>query len=86
VSTQALAQRIDTLVVPVAGELARLSGRVQILAAKAAARASEVPRLVCIRLEGGRREVRTCLIELGIALTGDADRAEAASDRALALT
>jgi radical SAM superfamily enzyme YgiQ (UPF0313 family) len=83
---QAIAQRIDTLVVPVADELAGLSGRTQILAAKAAARASDVPRLVCIRLEGGRREVRACLIELGIALTGDADRAEAASDRALALT
>jgi hypothetical protein len=82
----AMGQRIDTLVVPVADELAGLSGRVQILAAKAADRASGVPRLVCIRLEGSRREVRTRLIELGIALTGDADRAEAASDRALALT
>jgi radical SAM superfamily enzyme YgiQ (UPF0313 family) len=79
------AQRIDTLVVPVAGELGDLGSRVQLLAAAAADRASEVPRLVCIRLEGSRREVRTRLIELGVTLTGNAARAEAASDRALAL-
>jgi radical SAM superfamily enzyme YgiQ (UPF0313 family) len=81
----AVARHVDTLVVPVAGELAGLSGRVQLLAAEAADRASEVPRLVCICLEGSRREVRARLIELGIALTRDAARAEAASDRALAL-
>ena len=82
----AVAQRIDTLVVPVAGELGELGSKVQLFAANAADRASEVPRLVCIRLEGSRREVRTRLIELGITLTGNAARAEAASDRALALT
>jgi hypothetical protein len=83
---QAIAQRVDTLVVPVANELGGLGDRVQLLAAKAADRASELPHLVCIRLEGSRRDVRARLVELGIALTGDAARAEAASDRALALT
>ncbi len=81
----AVAQRVDTLVVPVADELGGLGGRVQFLAAKATDRGSELPRLVCIRLGGSRREVRTCLIELGIALTGEAARAEAASEKALAL-
>jgi len=81
----AVAQHIDTLVVPVASELAGLSGKVQLLAAEAADRASDVPHLVCICLEGSRREVRARLIELGIALTRDAARAEVASDRALAL-
>jgi radical SAM superfamily enzyme YgiQ (UPF0313 family) len=82
---QAVAQRIDTLVVPVAHELGGLGGHVQLLAAKAADRASALPHLVCIRLEGSPREVRARLVELGIALTGDAARAEAASERALAL-
>ena len=82
----AMGQRVDTLVVPVSGELGELGNKVQLLAATAADRASGVPRLVCIRLEGSRREVRTRLIELGITLTGNAARAEAASDRALALT
>ncbi len=82
---QAVAQRIDTLVVPLADELGGLGGRVQLLAAKTADRASELPRLACIRIEGSRREVRARLIELGIALTGDPARAEAASEKALAL-
>jgi radical SAM superfamily enzyme YgiQ (UPF0313 family) len=81
-----VAQHIDTLVVPVRGELEELGSGVQFLSAAAADRASELPRLVCIRLEGSRRDVRARLVELGIALTGDAARAEAASDRALALT
>jgi radical SAM superfamily enzyme YgiQ (UPF0313 family) len=80
-----LSQRIDTLVVPVAGELGDWGNKVQLLAATAADHASGVPRLVCISLEGSRREVRTRLIELGIALTGDAARAELACDTALTL-
>jgi hypothetical protein len=81
----AMGQRIDTLVIPVSGELGELGNKVQLLAATAADRASRVPRLVCLCLEGSRREVRTRLIELGTTLTGNAARAEAASDKALAL-
>jgi hypothetical protein len=80
-----IARRIDTLVVPMSGEPGDFGGRVQLLAAKVADHASDVPRLVCIRLEGSRREMRARFIELGIALTGDAARAEAATDAALAL-
>jgi len=78
---RAVAERVDTLVVPIASELGELGGKAQLLAA----RAGELPRLVCIRLEGSHREVRARLIELGVALTGDAARAELASERALAL-
>jgi hypothetical protein len=72
-------------VVPVSGELGELGNKVQLLAATAADRASRVPRLVCLRLEGSRREVRTRLIEMGITLTGNANRAEVASDAALTM-
>jgi hypothetical protein len=82
---RAVAQRIETLVVPVADGLGGRGGRAQLLAARAADSASKLPRLVCVRLEGSRREIRAHLIELGIALTGDPARAEAASERALAL-
>lgn len=78
---KAVAERVDTLVVPVAAELGGLGDRAQLLAACA----GELPRLVCVRLEGSRREVRARLIELGVTLTGDAARAELASERALAL-
>ena len=81
----AIGRRIDTLVVPVAGELGGLGGSVQLLAARAADRAAEMPRLICIRLAGSRRELSARLVELGITLTGDAARAEAASEEALAL-
>ena len=50
-----------------------------------ATRAVELPRLVCVGLEGGRRELRHRLIELGTALTGDAVRAEVACERACVL-
>jgi len=80
-----VARRIDTLVVPVGEEVDGLGVRVQLLAAAAAGRACELPRLACIRLEGSRRELRGRLIELGVALTGDPARAELACDRALAL-
>ena len=80
-----VSRRIDTLVVPVGEEADGLGARVQLLAAEAAGRAAELPRLACIRLEGSRRELRARLIELGVALTGDPARAELACDRALAL-
>jgi len=82
---RAVAQRIGTLVVPVADGLGGLGGRAQLLAARANESASKLPRLVCVRFEGSRRDTRARLIELGIALTGDAARAESASEQALAL-
>jgi radical SAM superfamily enzyme YgiQ (UPF0313 family) len=82
---QAVSQRIDTLIVPVAREIDELGGRVQLLDAKATDCRSELPRLVCIHLEGSPRDMRARLIELGIALTGNAARAEMASDAALTL-
>jgi radical SAM superfamily enzyme YgiQ (UPF0313 family) len=81
----AVAQRIDTLVVPFASSLGSLGGQAQLLAVRAAQSAAKLPRLVCVRLDGNRRETRARLIELGIALTGDRARAEAACERALAL-
>jgi hypothetical protein len=81
----AVAQRADTLIVPRAEELGGLGGRVQLFAAGAVDRVSELPRLACIRLEGSRRELRARLVELGVALTGDPARAELACERALAL-
>jgi hypothetical protein len=50
-----------------------------------ATRAAQLPRLVCVGLNGGRRELRHRLIELGTALTGDAVRAEVACERACVL-
>ena len=47
-----------------------------------ATRAAELPRLICVGLEGGRRELQRHLLELGISLTGDVARAEVASERA----
>ncbi len=82
---QAIGQRVDTLIVPVAEELGELGNKAQLLATRAAGRAAALPRLVCVRLEGSRREIHARLIELGVALTGDAARAELASERALAL-
>lgn len=81
----AVAQTVDTLIVPMTDELDALGDRVQLLAVCAADRTSGLPRLACFRLEGGRREIRARLIEVGTALTGDPARAEAASERALAL-
>jgi hypothetical protein len=80
-----MGQRIDTLVVPVTGELGELGNKVQLLSATAAGRASRLPRLVCLCLEGSRREMRTRLIELGITLTGNVARAELATSTALTL-
>jgi radical SAM superfamily enzyme YgiQ (UPF0313 family) len=75
---RAIAKRVDILVVPLAAGPDAIGDYVQVLATRAA----ELPRLVCIGLEGGRHELRRRLIELGTALTGDADCAVAASERA----
>jgi radical SAM superfamily enzyme YgiQ (UPF0313 family) len=75
---RAVAQRVDILVVPLAGGMDGIGDYVQVLATRAA----KLPHLICVAFEGGRCELRRRLIELGIALTGDAERAVAASERA----
>ncbi|MFN7942798.1 MAG: B12-binding domain-containing radical SAM protein [Thermoanaerobaculia bacterium] len=82
---RALGHRVDTLVVPLNAELADAGERVQVLAARAASAAGRLPQLVCVRCDTSRRRLRASLIELGVALTGDAPRAEAAFDRSFAL-
>jgi hypothetical protein len=77
---QEVARRVDILVVPLTEMTDGIGGQVQVMATRAA----ELPRLVCVGLEGGRRELQRRLVELGISLTGDAARAEVASERACA--
>ena len=78
---RAIAQRADVLVVPLSEGSDAIGEYVQVLATRAA----QLPRLVCVGLAGNRRELRHRLIELGTALTGDAARAEVASERACLL-
>jgi hypothetical protein len=78
---RAIAQRVDVLVVPLADGTDGVGDYVQVLGSRAA----ELPHLICVALEGGRRELRRSLVEIGIALTGDAVRAEVASERACVL-
>lgn len=82
---RAVGHRVDTVIVPLGAELAASGERVQVLAASPADEADRMPHLVCVRCEPGRRQLRESLIELGVALTGDAGRAEVAFERAFAL-
>jgi radical SAM superfamily enzyme YgiQ (UPF0313 family) len=82
---RALGRQVDTVVVPLGTDLATTEERVQVLAAGASGEAARMPHLVCVRCESGPRQLRESLIELGVALTGDAGRAEVAFDRAFAL-
>jgi radical SAM superfamily enzyme YgiQ (UPF0313 family) len=82
---RALGRRVDTVVIPLGTELAAPEERVQVLAARSTAEAGRLPHVVCVRCEPTPRQLRESLIELGVALTGDAGRAEAAFDRAFAL-
>lgn len=75
---QAVAPQVDILVVPLAEGLDTIGDHVQLLATRAA----ELPRLVCLGLDGGHRELRRRLMGLGVALTGDVAHAEVASERA----
>jgi radical SAM superfamily enzyme YgiQ (UPF0313 family) len=75
---QAVAPRVDILIVPLAHGRDTVGDHVQLLATRAA----ELPRLIYLCLDGGRRELRRRLIALGVALTGDEAHAEAASERA----
>lgn len=82
---RALGRRVDTLVVPLTTDLGDAGERVQVLVAEAASKAGKLPHLICVRWEDSRRRLRASLIELGVALTGDAKRAERAFDYAFAL-
>jgi radical SAM superfamily enzyme YgiQ (UPF0313 family) len=82
---RALGERVDTLIVPLSADLAGTGEQIQILAAQAASTAAKLPQLICVRCEDSRRRLRSSVIELGIALTGDASRAEIAFDHAFAL-
>ena len=89
-------RNVDALIVPFgAGSAedptsAAPTGHVRVLAAPAdptdpAGPAGSLPRLILFRLEESHRRLREALIELGVALTGDAGRAELAYERAFAL-
>jgi radical SAM superfamily enzyme YgiQ (UPF0313 family) len=82
---RAIGRRVDTVVVPLGVEHAAPEERVQVLAAGATGEATRMPHVVCVRWEPGLRQLRENLIELGVALTGDAGRAEAAFERTFAL-
>ncbi|HEX9943523.1 MAG TPA: B12-binding domain-containing radical SAM protein [Thermoanaerobaculia bacterium] len=82
---RALGRRVDTVVIPLGTELAAPEERVQVLAARSTGDAARMPHVVCVRCEPSPRQLRESLIELGVALTGDAGRAEVAFDRAFAL-
>jgi len=77
-------ERIDTLVVPLSEGAGSAGEKAQILVGRASSAAARLPHLVCLRVEGGRRKLRDALAELGLALTGDRRRVDAALERAMA--
>jgi radical SAM superfamily enzyme YgiQ (UPF0313 family) len=74
---------IDALVVPLSEGVGHAGERIQILAGRASSGAAELPHLVCLRIDSGRRKVRESLVDLGLALTGDRSRVDAALERAM---
>jgi hypothetical protein len=82
---KALARRADTVIVPVSGVPGGTGEGVEVLSAGAASGTARLPHVVCVACKPHRRQLRADLIELGVALTGDAARAERAFDRAFAL-
>lgn len=80
-----LGQRIDAVIVPSTEEVGGPARSVEILAAPRDDSAATLPQLVCVQLERGRRQLRESLVELGVALTGDRNRAEVAFDYAFAV-
>ncbi len=83
---EALGGSADAVVVPVAAPPGEGGGHLQVLAARAAGALTRLPHVVCVPCEPQRRELRASLIELGVAFTGDAVRAERAFESAFALT
>jgi radical SAM superfamily enzyme YgiQ (UPF0313 family) len=84
-AVRALGRRVDTLIVPLGAELADAGRRVEVLATSLADASGRLPHVVCVRCEESWRQFRDNLIDLGVTLTGDPCRAEAALDRAFAL-
>lgn len=82
---RSLGRRVDTLVVPLSEGLGEMGERAQVLVDRAAGAAADLPRLLCLRVDRSRRQLRDSLEEVGVALTGDRVRVEAALDRAMAL-
>jgi radical SAM superfamily enzyme YgiQ (UPF0313 family) len=74
---------IDTLVVPLTEGVGHAGESAQVLVARASSAAANLPQLVCLRIESGRRKVRESLADLGLALTGDRRRVDAALERAM---
>ena len=81
---QALGRRADTVVVPLAEELGDAGARIQVLSACATSSAPRLPEVVCVACPSSRAQLRTSLIELGAAVSGDPGRARVAFDRAFA--
>jgi radical SAM superfamily enzyme YgiQ (UPF0313 family) len=82
---RALGRRVDTVILPLGTGLQVPEERLQLLAAYSTEEAFRMPHVVCVRCDPSPRQLREGLIELGVALTGDAGRAEIAFDRAFAL-
>jgi len=74
---------IDTLVVPLSEGVGTVGERAQVLVGRASSAAAHLPQLVCLRIDSGRRKVRESLADLGLALTGDPRRVDAALERAM---
>ena len=81
----ALARSADAVVVPIAGLPGGVGTSVRVSAARRADVLPRLPHVVCVACAPPRRRRRAHLIELGVALTGDAARAERAFERAFAL-
>jgi radical SAM superfamily enzyme YgiQ (UPF0313 family) len=79
-----IGRRIDAVVVPAAEEDDG-ARPFEVLAPGGAAAAASLPHLLCVRLDGSRRRLHDSLVELGVALTGDRQRAETAFDHAFAV-
>ncbi|HEX3557287.1 MAG TPA: DUF4070 domain-containing protein, partial [Thermoanaerobaculia bacterium] len=80
-----LGQRIDAVVVPWTGDAGEGERRVEVLATNRSDSAPILPPLVCVHLETSHRRLRESLVELGVVLTGDRNRAELAFDYAFAV-
>jgi radical SAM superfamily enzyme YgiQ (UPF0313 family) len=81
----ALARSADAVVVPIVGPPGETGASLQVLASRRADDLPRLPDVLCVACEPNRRRLRAHLIELGVALTGDAARAERAFERAFAL-
>ncbi len=80
---RALGQHADALVVPCPELLVAGGDRVQVLSVGAAT--ANLPHVVCVACQSSRRQLRTSLVELGVALTGNPGRAAIAFESAFAL-